>query len=189
MSDRIAEVAPRPWDRITGTAYLLYFLTALSAEVVVGRGRPVAYEAVTLLSYALYVTLTLLFYRMFKPVNARLSLLAALFSLVGCAIEVLGVFLAAFHGVLPLAFFGPYCLLIGYLIFRSTFLPRTLGVLMMLAGLGWLIFLTPLASPLSPYLKGLGFIAELLLCLWLVVIGVNVPHWQEKTRAMRVGRA
>jgi len=189
MSDRMADVSPRPWARTTGVIYLLYFLTALSAEAIVGRGRPVAYEAVTLLSYAFYVALTLLFYRMFRPVNARLSLLAAFFSLVGCAIEVLGVFLPAFHGVLPLAFFGPYCLLIGYLIFRSTFLPRALGVLMMLAGLGWLIFLTPLASALSPYLKGVGFIAELLLCLWLVVMGVNVPHWQERTRASPMGHA
>ena len=180
MSDRMAEVSPRAWARITGVVYLLYFLTALCAEMVVGRGRLVAYDAVTLLAYAFYIVLTLLFYRMFKPVNARLSLLAAILSLVGCAIEVLGVFLPAFHGVLPLAFFGPYCLLIGYLIVGSTFLPRTLGVLMMLAGVGWLIFLTPFAGQLSPYLKALGFIAELLLCLWLVLIGVNMPRWQEK---------
>lgn len=183
MSDRIAESSPRLWARMTGLVYLLYFVTAIAAEVVVGRGRLVAYDVVTLVAYGLYVAVTLLFYRMFKPVSARLSLIAALFSLVGCAIEVTGVFDPAFRGVLPLAFFGPYCLLIGYLIVRSTFLPRALGVLLMLAGLGWLIFLTPLASPLSPYLKALGFAAELLLCLWLIVIGVNVPKWREMTRA------
>ncbi|KLD63447.1 DUF4386 domain-containing protein [Dyella japonica] len=182
MPVRIAEASPRLRARITGLVYLLYFLTAIAAEVVVGRGRQLAYAAVTLLAYAFYVALTLLLYRMFKPVHARLSLLAAVFSLVGCAIEVLGVFLPAFRGVLPLAFFGPYCLLIGYLIVRSNFLPRFLGVLMMLAGLGWLIFLTPLASQWSSYLKGLGFVAELLLCLWLMVVGVRVPHGQEKTR-------
>jgi len=42
-----------------------------------------------------------------------------------------------------LVFFGVYCLLIGYLIFRSAFLPRILGVLMGFAGLGWLTFLSP----------------------------------------------
>lgn len=187
MSGRIAEAFPLVWARITGIVYLLYFLTAISAEVVVGRGRLVAYDAVTLVAYAFYIAVTLLFYRMFKRVNPNLSLLAALFSLVGCAIEVVGVFHPALHGVIALALFGPYCVLIGYLIFRSTFLPRSLGVLMMLAGLGWLIFLTPFTSHLSTYLKALGFVAELLLCLWLIVIGVDVSKWQEKTGAWRAG--
>jgi hypothetical protein len=82
-----------------------------------------------------------------------------------------------------LVFFGPYCLLIGYMIFRSTFLPRILGVLMMLAGVGWLIFLSPLASHLIPYLKVLGFVAELSLCLWLLVKGLNIERWKAQASA------
>ena len=76
-------------------------------------------------------------------------------------------------------FFGPYCLMLGYLIFRSTFLPRILGVLMALAGfagLGWLTFLSPLANYLSTYLKVLGFLAEASLMLWLIVKGVNLQR-------------
>jgi hypothetical protein len=83
-----------------------------------------------------------------------------------------------------LVFFGCYCLLIGYLIFRSAFLPRFLGVLMAFAGLGWLSFLSPpFANYLSPYILVLGFLAELSLCLWLLVMGVNVQRWKEQASA------
>ena len=84
-------------------------------------------------------------------------------------------------GNICVVFFGVYCLLIGYLIFTSAFLPRILGGLMALAGLGWLTFLSPpLASHLSPYNLVLGFLAELSLCLWLLVMGVNVQRWKEQ---------
>ena len=83
MMERIAEASPRPRSRITGVVYLLYFLTAVSAEVFVGRGRLVVYDAVNLIAYAFYITVTLLFYYMFKPVNRSLSLLAAFSSLAG----------------------------------------------------------------------------------------------------------
>jgi hypothetical protein len=85
---------------------------------------------------------------------------------------------------ITLLFFGLYCILIGYLIFRSTFLPRILGVLMMLAGLGWLAFLAPpVADHLSLYIEGLGILAEGLLMLWLIVFGVNPQRWKEQASA------
>ncbi len=138
------------------------------------------YDAVNLFAYAFYIAVTLLFYYLFKPVNRSLSLLAAFFSLAGCANDVLSLFNLAPYKINCLVFFGPYCLLIGYLIFRSTFLPRILGVLMAFAGLGWLIFLSPLANYLSTYLKVLGFLAEISLMLWLIVKGVNVQRWKEQ---------
>jgi hypothetical protein len=180
---QIAEASPRFKARITGVVYLLYFLTAISAETIVGRGRHVAYDAVNLISYAFYIAVTLLFYYMFKPVSRSLSLLAACFSLAGCANELLRLFDVNPYKINSLVFFGPFCLLIGYLIFRSTFLPRILGVLMALAGVGWLVFLSPLASHLIPYLKVLGFVAELSLCLWLLVMGVNEQRWKERAGA------
>jgi hypothetical protein len=83
-----------------------------------------------------------------------------------------------------LVFFGLFDLLIGYLIFRSTFLPRILGALMALAGLGWLSFLSPpFANHLSPYNLALGFLAELALMLWLLFKGVNVQRWKEQANA------
>ena len=183
MMERVAEASPRPGARITGAVYLLYFLTAVSAEVFVGRGRLVLYDAVNLIADAFYIAVTLLFYYLFKPVNKGLSLLAAFFSLLGCANDVLGLLNLAPYKINSLVFFGPYCLLLGYLIFSSTFLPRILGVLMAFAGLGWLVFLSPLANYLSTYLKVLGFLAEMSLMLWLIVKGVNVQRWKERASA------
>jgi hypothetical protein len=83
-----------------------------------------------------------------------------------------------------LVFFGLFNLLIGYLIFKSTFLPRILGVLMALAGLGWLTFLSPsLANYLLTYIEVVGVIAEASLMLWLLVKGVNVQRWKEQASA------
>jgi hypothetical protein len=185
MIERIAEASTRPRARITGVVYLLYFLTAISAEVFIGRGRLVLYDAINLVAHAFYIAVTLLFYHLFKPVNRSLSLLAALFSLAGCANDLLDIFHLAPYKINSLIFFGPYCLLIGYLIFRSTFLPGILGVLMAFAGLGWLIFLSPLANQLSTYLKVLGFLAEMSLMLWLIVKGVNAQRWNEQASAAR----
>jgi hypothetical protein len=55
---------------------------------------------------------------------------------------------------------------------------------MAFAGLGWLTFLSPpLANHLSPYNLVLGFLAELSLMLWLLVLGVNVQRWNEQSSA------
>ena len=80
-----------------------------------------------------------------------------------------------------LAFFGIWCVLIGYLIFKSTFMPQILGVLEALAGLCWLTFLwPPLAHYLSPYNQVLSAPGEISLMLWLLVKGVNVQRWNEQ---------
>lgn len=81
---------------------------------------------------------------------------------------------------LGLVFFGFYCLLIGYLAYKSTFLPRFLGPLVMLTGLGGLTFLwPPLASALLPFNLATGF-GEILLALWFLVAGVNAERWKEQ---------
>jgi hypothetical protein len=87
-------------------------------------------------------------------------------------------------------FFGFYEALLGYLIFRSAFLPRTLGVLVGIAGLAFLtnsfaIFLSPaLGNALNPFMLALDGIGEISLTLWLLVMGVNVTKWEEKARAL-----
>jgi Domain of unknown function (DUF4386) len=180
MMEQIREVPPRPRARMTGILYLLYFLTAILGLLLVNRGFSVSGNFTNIFSTVCYLVVTLLFYELFKPVSGSLSLLAALFSLGGCIVMSLGLFHLD-SPVSPLLFFGPFCLLIGYLIFRSRFLPRILGVAMALAGLGWLTFLLPaVPNYLSTAIKVFGFLAELSLCLWLTVMGVNVERWKKQ---------
>lgn len=85
-----------------------------------------------------------------------------------------------------IVFFGFWCVLVGYLIFRSTFLPRIIGVLEVLAGLGYLTLLwQPLAHYLYPYNLALAGPGEISLLLWLLVKGVNVHKWKEAAGAGR----
>ena len=233
MTQRTAEASPRFQARMAGVIALIT-TTAGFAEIV--RGSLVVYgdaaatahnilahEMVFRLALVgdvisiLYIAYTLLLYNLFRPVNRSLSLLAAFFSLVGCALGALNCLfllaplvvlegaqsLSAFNVeqlqalalmflkchaqlyTISMVLFGSYNLLIGYLIFRSTFLPRILGVLLAISGLCYLIncfanFLSPsFAAHLLPYILVPGG-AELLLALWLVVIGVNVQRWKEQ---------
>jgi Domain of unknown function (DUF4386) len=176
MTEWNVEASPRLKARIAGVFYLLAVLTAAFAEGFV-RGKLL--YAAGLIPVASFVVVTLLLYQLFKPVNRSVALVAALFNLVGLTFEAL-----EFHlwGVnIPLIFHGVYCLLIGFLIFRSTFLPRMLGVLMAIGGLAWLTDLSiPLTNHLSPYNVVTGFTGEGLLMLWLLVIGVNAQRWHAQ---------
>ena len=177
--ERIAEVSPRLKARIAGFFWLMVFLAGSLALYLRGGA---AFRAANIVAPLCYAVATLVIYDLLKPVNRSVSLLAACFSLVGCAVSLFG--LTRFIHLKDLVFFGLHCLLIGYLIFRSTFLPRILGVLMMFAGLGWLTFLwPPLAKYLSPYNLFPGMLGEGLLILWLLVFGVNEQRWREQARA------
>jgi hypothetical protein len=164
---------------------------------------------------AMYVVVVAYFYRMLRPVNRSVAVVAAFFGLMGCAIlagalvfqlaplAVLGhakylsvfkpdelqaqasLFLRLYnqgYGI-SLVFFGFFMLVTGYLIFRSMFLPRILGVMFAIGGLAALTFLAPAwgASHLSWIL--LCDIGEALLPLWLLVKGVNAERWKEQDRA------
>jgi len=83
-----------------------------------------------------------------------------------------------------LVFFGFWCLVAGYLIFRSNFLPRILGVLLMIDGLGWTMYVVPpFASRFFPVIAGASALAEIPLQLWLLIAGVNAQRWKEQAGA------
>jgi hypothetical protein len=169
-----------PRARIAGMVYLLYFIFAILAQVLISRRLASTGEALNLLADGLYIAVTLLLYRLLRPVSQMLSLVATILSLAGCVLTVFAQLHLVSSGSIPLIFFGPFCILLGYLIVRSVFLPRFLGVLLVLAGIAWLLYLLPIVphSALRP-IEVLGILAEGLLMLWLLVAGIKPENWRH----------
>ena len=235
MIERIADASPRFKARMAGVFQLLEALTATFGEVIVLGKLVVAGNAAataanilgherlfwlgfasSLIGVAFHIAWALLIYVLLKPVNRSLSLLAAFFVLVCCAMQALtsllylapllilqgGSSLTGFTAEqlqssalmflklntyafeIDLVFFGFWCILTGYLIFRSTFLPRILGVLVAISGLGWVTYLyPPLAHHLGTFTVAASALGEIPMELWLIVMGVNVQRWKEQASA------
>lgn len=85
-----------------------------------------------------------------------------------------------------LMFFGGACLLSGRLIYRSTYLPKVVGVLMQIAGAAYLIasfaalFAPAVSDAISPWILLPPLIGESSLCLWLLIRGVDVGKWRAR---------
>ena len=162
--------------RLAGIFYLLTIVVGVFAAFVPSRQLS---DAGNLIGAAFYVIVTILLYLILKPVNPALSLIAALISLAGCtvgALEALHRSPFSFNGIV---IFGFYCLLLGYLIFRSRFLPRWLGPLVALAGLGWLTFLWPPFAKhlgLLPMITGLLGEGSLTVCLLVARTGTQPDY-------------
>lgn len=143
-----------------------------------------------------YLVVTAMLYRLFKPFCAGVSLVAAFFSLLGLALLVAATGLLKLpllqsgyaydvlrlHGSLyglTNFFFGPYCLLIGWLAVRSGMLPKSIGWLMALAGVVFLIkAISALVAPafaqrLPEALSLVSLIGESALALWLTIVGIR----------------
>jgi Domain of unknown function (DUF4386) len=157
---------------------------------------------VYMIEMACQIMTTALLYFLLRSVSRSIALVAAFLSLSGCIIKtvsrvfyvaplfILGGarYLEAFNPqqlqALALAFFGFEALLNGYLIFRSTFLPRFLGVLSMIGGLGWLTFLyPPLGYKVFLYVAAFALLGSAAMIFWLIVFGVNEERWRERASA------
>lgn len=176
-TDDAVHADPRRYARITGALYLLVFVFGITALNASGGARTTA----NLVGAALYYAVTLMLYRLYKPVTRTGSLVTAAFSLTAVT---LGVFRDV--GVLSLPFntlvlFGAYCIGLGVLTIRSTFLPRVIGVLLVVAGLGWLTWVhPPFARSLGPWAMAPGMIGEGVLTLWLLAVGVDPDRWRAQ---------
>lgn len=173
---------------------LLFAILALGLVVVLD----------IIVSWALYV--------FFKPVNRNLSMMMALFRIVYTAIFAVAILnlvqalrllngagglgteqlqnqvyssLEAFNAQwgFGLIFFGIHLVLLGILTYQSSIVSKILGILVIIAGLGYLV--DSIAGVLAPDLNiAIGqftFIGELLLALWLVVQGLNANAWKDRT--------
>jgi uncharacterized membrane protein (DUF485 family) len=187
----IADMSPRFKAGLAGLLYVLIFITAPS-------GAATATPVKMFLNLMADAGVALIFYFLFMPVNRRLSLAAALSRLL--FVVVMGVNSLNYFGAtellqvshssdsfnrgygIALIPFGLHCVLTGCLIVRSTFLPRILGVLMALAGAGYLVFLWPSLGDrlFFPYIVVPGVLGEGSLTLWLLFKGVNNERWQEQ---------
>jgi hypothetical protein len=104
------------------------------------------------------------------------------------AIALLFLQLRGWIDTLSIVLFGIYDILIGYLIVRSTFMPRLFGVWWAIAGVVYLIYsfttiLAPdFAAHLTPWIVIPG-LADLVIPVWLLVFGVNERRWKEQAGA------
>ena len=87
------------------------------------------------------------------------------------------------------AFFGLHTLLLAYLVYKSDYLPRVLGVLMVVASFGYLLdsfgnFLLPQYDAIyASVVVLLAILGELPLAVWLLIKGVNVEQWKKRALA------
>ena len=155
--------------------------------------RPVS-QSLALLSTALNLVQTAVL-----ALN-KLSLLVPVFLLDGTAylgviptpnLHVLSYLAIKAHGygfAIGLVFFGFTCLARGYLIFKSGYFPKVLGVLLQVAGVSYLLnsfalLLAPsFAQAISPGVLVPALVGELSLTLWLLIKGVNVERWVQKVK-------
>ncbi|HET7435460.1 MAG TPA: DUF4386 domain-containing protein [Thermoanaerobaculia bacterium] len=151
--------------------------------------------------------LAVLLYRLFVIVNRHLALSVVFFSLVGSAVEAasllahyaplvflkrgaeagayMALSLQAVGFSIALTFFGCTCVVRGWLIYRSRFMPRIIGALLSFQGVCYLAnsfanFLAPGVARRLFSLLLVSAVGEILLCLWLLIRGVNVERWNEQ---------
>lgn len=243
MTNRVAEFSQVKVARFAGLAYLTILIAGIFAEFFVRQsliapGDAAATAGSILASEGLFrlgitadlvmilsdITLAVLFYELFRPVNRTLSLLAAFFRLAQAATlginllnlflglqlmsgagylavidagmrEALGLLFLQAHAMgysLAMVFFALSLVVLTYLVFKSGYFPRILGVLLAFAAAGYLVdsFAQVLLSNYSSYADlfalivfAPAFIAELSMTVWLLFKGVKAPRRQVLAEA------
>src|SRR5262245_66532049 len=119
----VLHINPRRFARITGVFYLLTFVLGIGALRTSGNTRLWA----NILAAAVYYVVTVMLYHLYKPVSRMGSLVTAVFSFSALTIGVLSDFGVLRFPINTLVLFGGYCLGLGGLTLKATFLPTALG--------------------------------------------------------------
>jgi hypothetical protein len=150
--------------KFVGLVYVAFLLLSLAGERL--RNMPLQ-----LVGNATGFVLAVLLYRLFAPADPHTALALLPLAFIHYVIQGVGQ-VRADAGTLRLALlpFAVYLMVLGYLIARSTFAPIALGLLIALAGLGWLIAVVPRVPTWSALAVVLfGIVAEVALAIWLLV--------------------
>jgi len=161
------------------------------------------------------VPLVVILYDLFKVVDRRIALLAVFFSLVGTAVETANLLnqftplvlldspllpdqvqalvyaplaLVSIGYAIQQVIYAFFLLSAAYVVFKSIFVHRVIGVLLAIAALAYLtysfaLFLSPgVAARLVPYVQLPSLIGESAFCLSLLALGVNVERWMQQAK-------
>ena len=152
------------------------------------------------------LAVVLFLYKLLKPVNSSIALLMVIFILLAVPIAMLNelnnaavllllsnaepshslmaLFLDLHEYGIQIAgmFWGLWLFPMGYLVFKSNYIPKIIGVLLMIGCFGYLAdaFTFILFPDLGVTFSEFTFIGEVLLPLWLLIKGVNVEAWQKR---------
>jgi hypothetical protein len=158
--------------RLTGILYAINFAIGITAMVWARQGHAAAADRMNLAGALEYALVLVLIGRLFAGTLPLFSWAVAAIGLAGCAVGVAGAIHLFGSTATALVVFGVYCIGLGALVIRSGLIPRFIGALLMLGGLGWLTFAGhALARALMPYNMAAGIVGELLFTLWLIAAG------------------
>lgn len=182
-------LANRTLFQVSFTAYLIEMAAQIAGVAVLYRllnpvNRNIALVAAFVeLSAAIFKTFTRVFYLIPLFVLSGSPTLAAFNTDQLRAIALLLLRINDRGAAMACAFFGISGLLHAYLVYRSTFLPRALGILGMIASVGWLrYFYPPLRFPSFTIIAVLALIGAAVHIYWLIFRGVDEAKWRERYR-------
>ena len=193
--------------RIAGLCYLIVIATGLFSEVFVRQELRVSNDALTtahniknnemlfrfgfvadLINFVIGIPTVLIIYHFFKKSNKILLQVALSLVIIQTAIiaaNLLNQIIQSQGYAIGLVFFGFYCIIIGFVIYKTNAIPRIIGVLYAIAGLCYLInsftmFLSKgFSNPMFIYLAIPILIGELSVCLWLLIKGIDTTKLES----------